>query len=110
MSRIVLAGPDRGLAAPLRETGADLTAVDGLITREVLEGAGVETADAVVLTDVGEASAVPVARSLNPQIRVVVYAPDTIPEFARAQVDLAVDPALVDAATFAEEVAGVADR
>ena len=102
---VVFIGPDRGLASALADRGAEVARVDGLGTSDSLGDAGVADADLLVLTDVDEATAVPVARELNPSLRVVVYAPDTLPEFVRGQVDLAVSPAVLDAAVVAEELA-----
>ncbi len=102
--RVVFVGPDRGLATALAARGTDVTRLDGLAGGESLEAAGVGSADLLVLTDVGEATAVPVARERNPDLRVVVYSPDALPEFVRGQVDLAVSPAILDAAVVAEEL------
>ena len=103
---VVLIGPDRGLATALADRGVELETVDGVGSGEALREAGVEGADLLVLTDVGEATAVPVARELNPGLRVVVYAPDTLPEFVRGQVDLAVSPGVLEADVVAEELTG----
>jgi len=103
--RAIIAGPDRGLREPLREQGVDVTAIDGVITRERLAEAGVADADLLVITDVGEASAVPVARKDNPDVEVVIYDERTMPEFVRGQVDLAIDPEVLDPQTIAEELA-----
>ena len=103
---VVLIGPDRGLATALAERGAEVEHIDGLGSGEALREAGIDAAELLVLTDVREATSVPVARELNPGVRVVVYAPDTLPEFVRGQVDLAVSPAVLEAAVVAEELAG----
>ncbi|MFB6354618.1 MAG: CTP synthetase [Halobacteriales archaeon] len=103
---VVLVGPDRGLGPALESRGARVARVDGVGSGESLRAAGIEDADLLVLTDVGEATAVPVALEVNPELRVVVYAPDALPEFVRGQVDLAVSPALLDAAVVAEELTG----
>lgn len=105
---VVFVGPDRDLGAALESGGAELARVDGLANGDALRTAGIETADLLVLTDVGEATAVPVARELNPSLRVVVYAPDTLPEFVRGQVDLAVSPAVLSPAVVAEELTDAA--
>ncbi|MDZ7701234.1 MAG: CTP synthetase [Halobacteriales archaeon] len=101
---IVFIGPDRGLGSALADRGATVSRVDGIGSGEALRAAGVEDAELLVLTDVGEATAVPVALELNPSLRVVVYAPDTLPEFVRGQVDLAVSPDVLEASVVAEEL------
>jgi voltage-gated potassium channel Kch len=101
---IIVIGPSRGLVEAFEAEGATVSVLEGIATREELETAGVETADAVVVTDVEEASAVPVARKLNPDVRVVVYDHETMPEFVRPTVDLAVDPDLLDPGVVAEEI------
>jgi hypothetical protein len=104
--KAIIAGPDRGLRTAFEEQGVEVTALDGVITREELTAAGVADADLIVVTDVGEASAVPVARRDNPDIRVVIYDGETMPDFVRGQVDLAVDPDLLDPSVVAEELSG----
>lgn len=105
---VVLVGPDRDLGTALVERGVELARVDGVANGDALRSAGIEDAELLVLTDVDEATAVPVARELNPSLRVVVFAPDTLPEFVRGQVDLAVSPAVLTAAVVAEELTGSA--
>lgn len=103
---VVLVGPDRELGSALETLGTTVARVEGPATGESLRRAGIEAADLLVITDAGEATAVPVALEVNGSLRVVVYAPDTLPEFVRGQVDLAVSPAVLDAAVVAEELAG----
>ena len=103
--KAVVAGADtEGLADALEAAGADVTRVDGVLGAEVLADAGVDDADLFALTDLGEATSVPVVRERNPDARVVVYSRDSLPEFVRGQVDLAVDPALLDASVVAAEL------
>lgn len=102
---VVFIGPDRGLGSSLANRGAAVARVDGIGSGDALREAGIEDADLLVLTDVAEATAVPVARELNPSVRVVVFAPDTLPEFVRGLVDLAVSPAVLEADVVAEELA-----
>ena len=103
--RAVVVGPDAdGLGAALAAAGADLRRVEAVPTGGALDDAGIDDADLYVLTDVDEASTVAVVRERNPDVRVVAYTPDSLPEFARGQADLAVDPALLDAVTVAEEL------
>ena len=100
----VVAGPDEhDLAAALESAGADVSRVD-VANRPGLEEAGIVDADVYVLTEVAQATSISVAKDLEPDLRVVVYADDTLPDFARGQADLVVDPALLDAATVADEL------
>jgi voltage-gated potassium channel Kch len=102
---VLIAGADTdGLGNALEALGADLTRVDGIANRDSLAAAGVESADVLVLTDMDDASAIPVAKEENPDIRVVTYSTDSLPEFVRGQTDLAVDPALLSADVVAEEL------
>ncbi len=104
--RAVIAGPDDGeLGRALEAEGVELTTVDGVASRPALEDAAIHDADLFVLTDVGQATAIAVAKDVNPDVRVVVYDEDSIPEFARSQADLIVDPNLLDASAVAEELA-----
>jgi Trk K+ transport system NAD-binding subunit len=108
--KAVFAGSDtEGLADELRERGATVGIVDGVANRPALEDAGVHDADVFVLTDVGQATSIVVARDLNPDIRVVAYTPDSLPEFVSGQQVLAMDPALFDADTVAEELTAPGD-
>ncbi|WP_458184916.1 DUF7126 family protein [Haladaptatus sp. NG-WS-4] len=103
--RAVIAGPDEsGLGSALEKEGAETTRVDGIASRPALEDAGIHDADLFVLTDVGQATAIAVAKDVNPGVKVVVYDENTIPEFARAQADLIVDPNLLTVASVAEEL------
>ncbi len=105
--RVVLAGPDpEGLGDALESEGATVARIDGVANRPALEDAGIVEADVLVLTDVGDATAIPVARDLNEGVRVVVYSADSLPEFAKAQADLAVDPAALGVDVVAEELVG----
>jgi Trk K+ transport system NAD-binding subunit len=101
----ILVGPDRGLGEALESAGVSLARIDGPGTGGALESAGVGGADLLVVTDVGEATAVPIAKEANPGITAVIYAPDTMPEFVRGQVDLAVDPELLAPDVVATELA-----
>jgi hypothetical protein len=51
-----------------------------------------------------DATAISVAKDANPDVRVVTYAADSLPEFARAQADLALDPALFSPELVADEL------
>ncbi|KOX97716.1 MULTISPECIES: hypothetical protein [Halorubrum] len=101
----VVAGPDRhGLGEELAALGVEVRRVEGLVTAPKLEDAGVADAAYFVLTDVEEATGIPVAKELNPEVRVVTYASRSLPEFVATVADLAVDPDLLGAATVAEEL------
>jgi Trk K+ transport system NAD-binding subunit len=103
--RVVIAGPDEdGLGAALSGQGVEIVRIDGLATEESLIAAGIDEADVLVLTSMRDASAIPVACDRNPDIRVVTYARDSLPEFARRQADLAVDPELLTVDVVAEEL------
>jgi len=101
----IVAGPDDDeIGAALEAAGVDVTRVDGVITRPQLEEAGIVAAKLYVLTDVGQATTIPIACDLNDELRTVVYARDTIPEFIKGQLDLAIDPQLMDASVVADEL------
>jgi len=106
MSEVLVAGPDRGLRAELEAQGASVATLSGAITQEKLLDARVEEIDIFVLTDVTEATSIPIAVEANPEATIVVYSPDSIPEFVRGQVDLAIDPAVLPATAIAEELLG----
>jgi len=107
VERAVLVGGDaEGLAAALEERGVAVTAAEGTGTRDALEAAGVARADLLVVTDVGLSTSIPIALELNRDLRVAVYARDSVPEFARTVADIIVDPALLGPATVAEELVG----
>jgi len=102
----IVAGPDPdGLGDALAEEGFSVTRIEDVVSSSTLEAAGIDDAAMLVLTDVGEASGIPVAKELNPDVRVVVYSPQSLPEVATRQTDLAVDPALLDVSVVAEELA-----
>jgi Trk K+ transport system NAD-binding subunit len=103
---VILVGPDRGLGDALESAGVAVSRIDGAGTGSALRDAGIAEADLLVVTDVGEATAIPIAREGNPGIRVVIYASDTMPEFVRGQVDLAVDPDLLGPEVVASAIAG----
>ena len=105
VSTAIVAGPDEhGLGEELAALGVEIRRIEGLVTAAKLEDAGVADADLFVLTDVEEATGIPVAKELNPDVRIVTYAGRSLPEFVATVADLAVDPDLLDAATVAEEL------
>ena len=106
MTRAILAGPDRdGLGAALEVQGIEVTRVEGVLTASALDDAGVADVDLFVLTDLDEATAISVVKDRNPDVRVVVYSHDSLPNFARGQTDLAMDPDLFGVDLVAEELA-----
>jgi hypothetical protein len=106
VTRAIIAGPDRdGLGAALEVQGIEVTRVEGVLTASVLDGAGVADVDLFVLTDLDEATAIPVVKDRNPDARVVVYSHDSLPNFVRGQTDLAMDPDLFGVDMVAEELA-----
>lgn len=101
----IVAGPDAdGIGAALESEGVDVSRVDGVVSRPQLEEAGIVAADLYVLTDIGQATTIPIVCDLNDEVRTVVYARDTVPEFVKGQLDLAVDPQLMDASVVADEL------
>lgn len=105
MNHAVVIGSDPdGLGEALEERGVTVARATGTADRDSLVEAGIEETDALVVTDVGLATSIPVARELNESFRVVVYSRDSIPEFARTSAGLMVDPDLMDVDTVAEEL------
>ncbi|AKH98360.1 DUF7126 family protein [Halanaeroarchaeum sulfurireducens] len=102
--KALIVGPDRGIETALADQGVDTRRVDGLATGESLDDAGLADADLLVITDADEATAVPVAKDRNPDVRIVFYTPQSVPEFVRGQLDLAVDPDLLGTDVVAEEL------
>ena len=101
----VVAGPDEhGLGEELAACGVAISRIEGLVTADALAEAGIADAAYFVLTDVEEATGIPVAKEKNPEVRIVTYATRSLPEFVATVADLAVDPELLDAATVAEEL------
>ncbi|APW96433.1 CTP synthetase [Halobiforma lacisalsi AJ5] len=104
-TRAIVAGPDDDAIGPaLEDEGVEVTRLEGVVSRPQLEEAGIVDADLYVLTDVDQATTIPIVCDLNDDLRTVVYADRTVPEFVTAQLDLAVDPALIDPSVLAEEL------
>lgn len=107
MSKVVVAGPDdHGLGEELEALGAAVTRIGDVVTAEALREAGIADADVLVITDVAEATGIPVAKEINPDVRAVTYAEESLPEFVAGVADLAVDPGLLAADVVAEEILG----
>ncbi|MFB6128485.1 MAG: CTP synthetase [Halorhabdus sp.] len=103
--QVVVAGADEhGIADAIDAEGHDVTSVD-VADGETLPDADIEDADVYVLTEVAQATSIAVAKDYNPDVRVVVYAAGSLPEFATRQADLLIDPALLDPDAVAEELA-----
>ena len=102
----IVAGPDEyGIGEELETEGVEVTRVESPVFGGALAEAGVGSADLFVFTDPDEAIAAPLAKEQNPEIRAVFYGDGSLPESVSAVVDLAVDPALLDATAVAEELA-----
>lgn len=103
--RAVIAGPDpEDLGDALADRGVEVAYAEGTATRPALEDAGIVEADLLVITDVGLSTSIPIAKDLNDDLRVVVYARESVPEFVRGRAALIVDPDLLDPGTVADEV------
>jgi hypothetical protein len=106
----VVAGPDEhGLGEALAALGVEIRRIEGLVTADALADAGIADAAYFILTDVEEATGIPIVKELNPSALAVTYAERSLPEFVAGVADLAIDPALMDVATVAEELVDGAD-
>jgi len=103
MKCIVAGTDDHDVASAVTAEGHTVERVD-IANRPALENAGIHEADVLVLTEVRQATSISVAKDLNEDLRVVVYADGALPDFARGQADLVVDPDLLDPETVAEEL------
>lgn len=92
------------LDTALAEYDVTSTVLEGVVTGEKLTAAGIETADSILITDLDQATIIPVAKDLNPAVTVVTYDDQALPEFATKQTDFAVDPALVSPVLLVEEL------
>ena len=104
-SLAVVAGSDEhGLGEELEALGVDIHRIEGLVTADALSAAGIAEATYLVLTDVEEATGIPIAKELNPAVLAVTYAERSLPEFVAGVADLAIDPGLLGPETVAEEL------
>lgn len=104
-AHVIVTGPDEhDLTAELEAHGAVVARINGIVNGETLDEAGIEDSAILVLTDLGEASAIPVAKERNPGVRAVSYSHQTLPEYVKGQADLAVDPDLLSPDVVAEEL------
>lgn len=102
--QVIIAGPDdAAIANAVENEGHDIT-IASLGNRPGLEEAGIHDADVYLLTDMDQATSIAVAKDLNDDVRVVIYAEGSLPDFASRQTDLVVDPNLLDPETVAEEL------
>lgn len=93
MKRIIVTEPDEAdIGAALTDAGATVQLVARPITTSVLEQARIGETDIFVLTDPAEAIAIPILREIQPDVRIVVYAGEGLPDFASHQADLVLSP------------------
>ena len=101
---VIVAGVDTEVIGQAIESeGHDVTYVD-IANRPALEEAGIHDADVYLLTDLEQATSIAVAKDLKDDLRVVVYAEGSLPDFASRQTDLVVDPNLLSPDAVAEEL------
>ena len=101
---VIVAGEDpEDIAAAIETEGFEVARVD-IANRPALEEAGIVDATAYVLTEMQQATSISVAKDLNSDLQVVVYAEGSLPDFALAQADLILDPELFDPEDVAAEL------
>jgi len=101
---VVIAGPDEAeIGDAVKAEGHTVTKAP-VGNRPGLEEAGIHEADVYLLTDLEQGTSIAVAKDLNPDVRVVVYAEGSLPDFASRQTDLVVDPNLLGPEAVAEEL------
>lgn len=101
---VIVAGTDdHEIGDAIEAEGYDVSRVD-VANRPALEEGGIVDAPVYVLTEVDQATSIPVVKDLNPDVHVVVYADGSLPDFARGQADIALDPQLFDPADVAAEL------
>lgn len=109
MTEALVVGPDEdGIGDALAAEGLAVARAE-IGNRPGLEEAGIHEATVYVLTEVDQATSIPVATDLNPDLRVVIYAEGSLPDFAARLTDLMVDPALLSPSAVAEELAGTGE-
>ncbi|WP_225335032.1 DUF7126 family protein [Halomicrobium urmianum] len=102
--KVVVSGSDTDrIADAIADEGHEVTTAP-LGNRPGLEEAGIHEADVYVLTDMDQATSIAVAKDINGDLRVVVYAEGSLPDFASRQADLRVDPDLLGPEAVAEEL------
>jgi hypothetical protein len=104
MSEVIVAGEDTyDIAAAIEAEGFDVVSID-VANRPALADAGAAEARTFVLAEVRQATSISVAKELNEDLKAVVYADGSLPDFARAQADLLLDPDLFDPEAVAAEL------
>lgn len=101
---VVLVGSDPVDIADALDTAGHSTTIADVGNRPGLEEAGIHEAEVCLLTEMEQATSIAVAKDLNPDLRVVVYAEGSLPDFASRQTDLVVDPNLLGPDAVAEEL------
>jgi Trk K+ transport system NAD-binding subunit len=102
--RVIVAGEDpEDITTAIKAEDFAVARVD-IANRPALEEAGIVDATAYVLTEMEQATSISVAKDLNPDLRVVVYAEGSLPDFALAQADLILDPNLFEPEDVAAEL------
>ena len=102
--QVTIAGPDDAAIADAIEAEGHEVSIAPIGNRPGLEEAGIHEADVYLLTDLEQATSIAVAKDLNDDVRVVVYAEGSLPDFASRQTDLVVDPNLLGPEAVAEEL------
>lgn len=105
MNAVIAGSDEHELGAALSDVNITVWRAAGTANRPALEEAGIVDADLLVLTDTALATSIPVAKDINDDLRIVVYASDSLPEFAKGQADMLLDPELFSAETVASELA-----
>lgn len=104
MNAILAGVDDHDIGAALEDVGITVTRAAGTANRPALEEAGIVDADLLVITESDLATAIPIANDLNDDIRIVVYAADSLPEFVKGQAHMHLDPDLFDPEDVAAEL------
>jgi hypothetical protein len=101
---VILVGNDpERMREALEAEGHTVTVAD-VGNRPGLEEAGIHDAEVYLLTEMAQATSIAVAKDINPDLRIVVYAEGSLPDFASRQTDLVVDPNLLGPDAVAEEL------
>ena len=103
MRVIVVGTAEYDIAGAVADAGYELVRVD-IGNLDGLQAATIEEADVYVLTEIAQATSIAVAKEQNDGLKIVVYADGSLPDFARGQADLILDPALFDPADVAAEL------
>lgn len=104
MNAILVGEDGDGLVGALEAEDVTVSHLDGVTDRPALEDAGIMDADLFLLTDARQATLVPIVRDLRPDVRIVCYTEDSLPEFVSGSEVLSMDPRLLGAEAVAEEL------